>query len=227
MEGDKKEGVLRRITNFIQVLGIESISFFLFFFYPPSVQMWGGKWMLRLAVLYEIILSRFKSSKKNEWTGLHANAEDSKTVLFYIDLEDSRRYLKTKPNQFVYYFEQCWQQERKGKERAQKPLTNMDLQPKRRVNFDYEINLVREISWHRGKNCLYRAFYGLFKELQEIAEQAMDALRFLYQHKPRLPHESTRYRPVADIAAKLQWKLENLTYREREALDSWNELQSR
>lgn len=103
----------------------------------------------------------------------------------------------------------------------------MDQQLKRRINYDYEVNLIREISWHRGKNCFYRAFYGLFKELQEIAEQAMDALQFLYQHEPCLSQRPAGYKPVADIAAELQRVLENLNYREHEALDSWNELRGR
>lgn len=89
---------------------------------------------------------------------------------------------------------------------------------------NYEIDLIREISWHRGKNRFYRACYSLLKELQEVAEQATDDLLLLYHSERSLPQRGVGYRPVTDIATKLQQDLANFTYRESEASDSWNEL---
>ena len=89
---------------------------------------------------------------------------------------------------------------------------------------NYEIDLIREISWHRSKNRFYRACYSLLKELQEVTEQATDDLLLLYHSERSLPQRRVGYRPVTDIATKLQQDLANFTYRESEACDSWNEL---
>ena len=91
---------------------------------------------------------------------------------------------------------------------------------------DYEINLIREIGWHRGKNCFYRACYSLLKELQEVTEQAADDLLCLYDSKHPLPQGRPGYRRVTDIATKLRQNLANFTYRESEASKSWDELRN-
>ena len=89
---------------------------------------------------------------------------------------------------------------------------------------NYEIDLIREISWHRSKNRFYRACYSLLKELQEVTEQATDDLFLLYHSERSLSQRRVGYRPVTDITTKLQQDLANFTYRESEASDSWNEL---
>ena len=102
----------------------------------------------------------------------------------------------------------------------------MSLPFKRWMVTDYEINLIREIGWHRGKNCFYRACYSLLKELQEVTEQAADDLLCLYGSKHSLCQGRPRYRRVTDIATKLRQNLANFTCRESEASRSWDELRS-
>lgn len=46
------------------------------------------------------------------------------------------------------------------------------------------LELIREIGWHRGKNRLYRACYGLFQELQEVLRTGIDELLDLYYWQP-------------------------------------------
>ncbi|PYH75624.1 hypothetical protein BO82DRAFT_407885 [Aspergillus uvarum CBS 121591] len=43
-----------------------------------------------------------------------------------------------------------------------------------------ELDLIREIGWHRGRNRLYRAHYRLFKELQEMIRTGINDLLTLY-----------------------------------------------
>ncbi|EHA21841.1 hypothetical protein ASPNIDRAFT_184174, partial [Aspergillus niger ATCC 1015] len=47
-----------------------------------------------------------------------------------------------------------------------------------------ELDLIREIGWHRGKNRLYRAYYTLFKELQEVVRATVQELVSLYYSEP-------------------------------------------
>ena len=43
-----------------------------------------------------------------------------------------------------------------------------------------DLDLIREIGWHRGRNRLYRAHYRLFKELQEMIRTGINDLLTLY-----------------------------------------------
>ncbi|KAI3014808.1 hypothetical protein CBS147347_11415 [Aspergillus niger] len=47
-----------------------------------------------------------------------------------------------------------------------------------------DLELIREIGWHRGKNRLYRVCYGLFQELQEVLRTGIDELLDLYEWQP-------------------------------------------
>lgn len=143
--------------------------------------------------------------------------------LYLINLRNSRSWLKTKPrppthSTFCMVPKQHIHKKHRG------PLINMNLHSRRWTIMNYEIDLIREISWHRSKNRFYRACYSLLKELQEVTEQATDDLLLLYHSERSLPQRRVGYRPVTDIATKLQQDLANFTYRESEASDSWNEL---
>jgi hypothetical protein len=87
-----------------------------------------------------------------------------------------------------------------------------------------EINLVREISWHRARNCFYRTGYALLKELQGIVERATDDLLFLYYSDPSLPQKLPDYRSVTDILTRLEGDLTRISERETAAIKWWNEL---
>ncbi|KAI9041058.1 uncharacterized protein KD926_007475 [Aspergillus affinis] len=87
-----------------------------------------------------------------------------------------------------------------------------------------EINLIREIGWHRGKNRFYRACYVLLKELQDVVEQATDDLLLQYHSEPYPDEYEAGYSAVTDIAVKLRQKLESFSRRESEAADAWDAL---
>ncbi|KAH1355724.1 hypothetical protein KXX35_008580 [Aspergillus fumigatus] len=86
-----------------------------------------------------------------------------------------------------------------------------------------EIDLIREISWHRGRNRFYRACYQLLKELQEVVSEVTDVLLGLYHFTPS-PFAQIDYSPVTDIAFRMQEILRTLSDRESEALNAWNDL---
>jgi hypothetical protein len=89
---------------------------------------------------------------------------------------------------------------------------------------DNEINLIREIGWHRGRNRFYRTCYVLLKQLQEVVEQAIDDLLLQYHSEPFLGQRQTEFDSVTDIAIRLRGELETFSRRESEAIDAWNGL---
>lgn len=86
-----------------------------------------------------------------------------------------------------------------------------------------ELDLIREISWHRGRNCFYRACYQLLKELQEVVSEAVELLLSLYHLNPSA-FSQNNYSPVTDIAFRMQEILRTLSDRESEALNDWHDL---
>lgn len=87
-----------------------------------------------------------------------------------------------------------------------------------------EIDLVREISWHRARNCFYRTGYALLKELQGIVERATDDLLFIYYSDSSLPQQLPDYRSVTDVLNRLEEDLRRLSERETAAIKWWDEL---
>jgi hypothetical protein len=82
-----------------------------------------------------------------------------------------------------------------------------------------ELDLIREISWHRGRNRFYRACYQLLKELQEVVSEVTEVLLSLY-HFPPSPFAQIDYSAVTDIAFRMREILRTLSDQESEAFNA-------